>query len=237
MRRILFALALCVAGCVNWSRETPPDYAGVISSPLRTDADRQEDERRKPIEFLKFAQVKPGMRVLDVWAGAGYTAQLEALAVGPTGRVWAQNAKPSKKLDERLSAHPQENLVSSLQPFDEPVPEGAKGLDLVTIVLSYHDIAALPVERAHMDETLFKALKSGGHLVLIDHSARSGTGTLDSAKLHRIDEALVLQEMTSAGFKLEGQSDLWRAPGDPREQAFFDMKTPTDRFALRFVKP
>src|SRR5205085_7133485 len=52
-----------------------PTYEQIASDPIRTDQDRRADETRKPVEFLQFAQVKPGMRVLDVAAGAGYTTQ------------------------------------------------------------------------------------------------------------------------------------------------------------------
>jgi len=55
--------------------------------------------------------------------------------------------------------------------------------------------------------------------------------------LHRIDQAVVQQELERAGFVLQQECDFLRNPADPREQAFFDMKTPTDRFALRFVRP
>src|SRR5438046_10108197 len=62
----------------------------VIESSIRTDQDRRMDAARHPAEFLPFTQVKPGMQVLDVSAGAGYTSQLLALAVAPPGSGWAQ---------------------------------------------------------------------------------------------------------------------------------------------------
>ena len=57
------------------------------------------------------------------------------------------------------------------------------------------------------------------------------------ALLNAIDEAVVMNELRQAGFQLEQESDFLRNPSDPRDQAFFDMKIPTDKFALRFVKP
>jgi predicted methyltransferase len=41
-------------------------------------------------------------RVLDVSAGAGYTSQLLAIAVGPTGTVWAQRPRAGGAFDKRL---------------------------------------------------------------------------------------------------------------------------------------
>jgi predicted methyltransferase len=47
----------------------------------------------------------------------------------------------------------------------------------------------------------------------------------------------VLAEVKKAGFVLELESDFLRDPADAREQSSGDSKIPTDKFALRFVKP
>jgi predicted methyltransferase len=227
----------CTAPAPGGSGIAASGYGQIAADPLRSDQDRRADEARKPVEFLEFAQVKPGMRVLDVAAGGGYTTQLLALAVGGDGRVWAQTEGPAPSLQKRLSEHPQPNIVPVTRSFEDPVPEGASNLDLVTIVMNYHDIAYLPVDRARMNRRLFDALKPGGRLVLIDHSAKAGTGVSATKTLHRIDESVVREELRQAGFRLEAESNFLRVPADPRDQAFFDMRTPTDKFALRFVKP
>jgi predicted methyltransferase len=110
-------------------------------------------------------------------------------------------------------------------------------LDLITIIMNYHDIAYLPVDRAKMNRRLFDALKPGGHLVVLDHSAKPDAGVSAAKSLHRIAEAVVMNELQEAGFELAEESDYLRNPADPREQAFFDMTIPTDKFALRFVRP
>jgi predicted methyltransferase len=227
----------CSTAPVTDSNALAARYASVIASPVRTDQDRRMDAERHPAEFLPFTQVKPGMQVLDVSAGAGYTSQLLALAVGPTGTVWSQAPKPGPTLVKRLADHPQANFVVVARPFDDPVPVEAPKLDLITIILNYHDITYLPVDRARMNERLFAALKPGGHLVVIDHSGRSGTGISEGKTLHRIDEAVVLSEVRHAGFVLEAESDFLRNPADPRDEPSSKPKQPTDKFALRFVKP
>ena len=211
-------------------------YENAINSSVRTDQDRRTDAARRPVEFLPFTKVMPGMKVLDVSASAGYTSQLLALVVGPTGTVLAQNSQPRPALTQRLSDHPQANLVPVLRPFDDPVPDQAPKLDLITINQNYHDICNAPVDRAKMNARLFAALKAGGHLVVIDHSARTGTGIADTKTLHRIDEAVVRAELRQAGFTLEAESDFLRNPADPRDQVSYGAKIPTDKFALRFVK-
>ncbi len=230
-----------LSGCTTAPPADPQAAAArseaAIASPVRTDQDRRMDAARHPAEFLAFTQVRPGMRVLDVSAGAGYTSQLLALAVGPNGMLWAQSPRPGPALLERLQRNPQPNFVVATRPFDDPVPDDARALDLVTLVLNYHDITYLPVDRARMNERLYGALKPGGHMVVIDHSGRPGTGTTEGRTLHRIDEAVVLAELRQAGFVLEAEGDFLRNPADPRDTSSLEPKVPTDKFALRFVKP
>jgi len=209
----------------------------VVDDPLHTAQDRQLDAERKPAEFLRFAQVKPGMRVLDVSSGGGYTSQLLALAVGPAGTLFAQTPRPGATLVKRLAEHPQANFILVERPFDDPVPPGAPPLDLVTLVLNYHDLTYQPVDRAAMNAHLFAALKPGGHFVVIDHSSRAGKGISEGRTLHRIDEAVVVDEVRKAGFVVEQEGDFLRNPADPRDESSNRPKVPTDKFALRFVKP
>jgi len=234
-------LAAALVGCASAPGEQGPpaseQYRQAIGSPIRTEQDRRMDAARHPAEFLPFTQVRPGMKVLDVSAAAGYTSQLLALAVGPAGTVFAQNPRERPALTQRLADHPQANLVPVLRPFDDPVPDQAPKLDLITIVQNYHDICNLPVDRAAMNARLFAALKHGGHLVVSDHAARSGTGLADTKSLHRIDEAMVRAEIEHVGFVLEAEGDFLRNPADSRDQVSYSSKIPTDKFALRFVKP
>ena len=242
-------LALLVISGLSWianshastqtggSQAVPDNYKQAVASPIRTDDDRNADAKRKPLEFLQFANVQPGMKVLDIAAGGGYTTQLLALVVGNNGTVWAQGTKSKSSLEERLANHPQANIVPVVRPFEDPIPNDAAKLDLITIIMNYHDIAYMPVDRTKMNQRLFNALKPGGHLVVMDHSAKAGSGISAAKSLHRIEEKVVVDEFQQAGFKLEQEGDFLKNPSDPRNQAFFDMQIQTDKFALRFVKP
>jgi len=233
--------ALVFSGCTSLMPDDPrmqaERYQSAIASPIRTDQDRRMDASRHPAQFLTFTQVRPGMHVLDVSAGAGYTSLLLALAVGPAGKVWAQTPQPGAALTKRMADQPQSNLVVVARPFEDPVPAEAGKLDLITIVLNYHDISYLPVDRAKMNQRLFAALKPGGKLVVIDHSAIKGTGISAGKTLHRIDEEVVRTEVRQAGFVLDAEGDFLRNPADPRDESSNQPKVPTDKFALRFVKP
>ena len=229
-------LTACAAPGTHETAGPAERYATLLADPIRTERDRRMDETRHPVELLQFAKVRTGMRVLDISAGAGYTSQLLALAVGPSGKVWAQTPKPGAALTERMAAHPQANLAVAARPFDDPVPPDAPPLDLVTLVLNYHDISNLPIDRDAMNRKLFAALKPGGHYVIIDHSALPGTGISAGKTLHRIEEAFVVEEVKRAGFALENSAGFMRNAADTRAGSSNQEKPPSDKFVLRFVK-
>ena len=240
MKAFAAMLLSVLAGCaVPAAQESPTSggtYRALLADPVRTDRDRGMDASRHPAQLLQFAQVRRGMRVLDVSAGAGYTSQLLALAVGPSGKVWAQAPKPGAALTGRIAAHPEPNLVVVSRPFEDPVPPDAPPLDLVTLVLNYHDISYLPVDRDAMNRKIFAALKPGGHYVIVDHAAVAGTGITAGKTLHRIDEAFVIEEVKRAGFALEAEGAFLRNAADNREGSSNRADPPSDKFALRFVR-
>ena len=234
---LVSVLAACAMPAMQHAPVPAEQYRALLGNPVRTDRDRAMDERRHPVELLQFAQVRPGMQVLDVASGGGYTSQLLALAVGPSGKLWAQTPQPNATLNERVAAHPQANFVVVKRPFDDPVPPEAAPLDLVTLILNYHDISYLPVDRDAMNRKLFAALKPGGRYVVVDHSARQGTGITAGKTLHRIEEAFVVAEVRRAGFVLDGEGAFMRNPADTRDESSNQAKPPSDKFVLRFVKP
>jgi predicted methyltransferase len=228
-------LTACAMPAAQEAPVSTEQYRALVANPIRTERDRGMDERRHPAELLQFAQVRPGMHVLDVAAGGGYTSQLLALAVGPSGKLWAQTPNPSATLKERLAANPQTGIVVTARPFDDPVPPEAVPLDLVTLILNYHDISYLKVDRDVMNQKIFAGLKPGGRYVVIDHSALPGTGISAGKTLHRIDEAFVVAEVKRAGFVLDGEGSFMRSPGDTRDKS--SNEPGSDKFVLRFVKP
>jgi predicted methyltransferase len=238
MKKITAAIFLSALwGCAAAPTSEPAleSYRALLADPIRTERDRRMDETRHPQELLQFTGVRPGMRALDISTGTGYTAQLLVLAVGPSGKVWGQTPKPGAAFMERLKAHPQENFIVAARPFEDPVPPDAAPLDVVTLVLNYHDISYLAVNRDVMNAKIFAALKSGGRYVIVDHAAVKGSGISAGQTLHRIDEAFVIEEVKRAGFVLDAEGSFMRNPADPRTGSS-NEPPPSDRFVLRFVK-
>src|SRR4051812_11815129 len=92
---LLLALAACQAFPPSAGPISDARIAEIVASPDRSAADRTNDLRRKPEAMLAFIGVRPGMTALDVSAGGGYTTELIARAVGPSGKVYGQSAPPN----------------------------------------------------------------------------------------------------------------------------------------------
>ncbi|MBX9777805.1 MAG: methyltransferase [Xanthobacteraceae bacterium] len=219
-----------------------PDYAAIIAAPDRSETDRVIDKRRDPAKLLAFTGARPGMAVLDMGAGGGYSTELMARAVAPNGKVYAQNMpnlfpKAKANFDARMQTPAMKNVTALFRPFDDPTPPEVRDLDLITFFFFYHDTTYMEVDRAAMNKRLFAALKPGGVLVIADHSAAAGAGTTVGKSLHRIEEIALRKEVEGAGFKLVGEADFLRQPGDARDFSSTRPTGPVDEFVLKFQRP
>jgi predicted methyltransferase len=218
------------------------DYAAIIAAPDRSEADRQTDQRREPAKLLAFSGVRSGNRVLDIGAAGGYSTELLARAVGPSGVVYAVDSGPvaeraKQKFEARSNNPVMKSVVRLVRNYDDPLPPEVRDLDLITFLFFYHDTTYMDVDRPTMNRKLFEALKPGGFLVIADHSARSGEAISAGKTLHRIDEATVRHELERAGFKLVAEGGFLRHPDDPRDAPVFNPKVPVDEFVLKYQKP
>jgi predicted methyltransferase len=219
-----------------------------LSAPDRSEDDKKLDAGRKAFEVLSFFGIAPGMRVAELGAGGGYTAELLARVVGDKGRVYAQNSKfllerfAEKPWSERLKKPVMANVTRVDREFDEPLPPEVKDLDVVLLVLFYHDTVWLKTDRDRMNRAIFSALKPGGVYGVVDHSARDGAGVTEAESLHRIEERVVREEIARAGFVLDAESAVLESSADTRDwnaspRVAAERRGTSDRFVLRFKKP
>ncbi|TAM15803.1 MAG: methyltransferase [Rhodanobacter sp.] len=225
----------------------PAYVTAAMHDPARQ-ADASNDARRKMAAVMTFAEVKPGEKVLELVPGSGYWTRVFSAIVGPTGHVYtvwpSEMAKFStKSLDNwrKLSATPHYANVSVLEQPAAMLSVPAK-VDLVFTSQNYHDYHDPfmgPVDMMKFDKEVFDALKPGGLFVVIDHVAPAGSGISDTNTLHRIDPAVVKQEVESAGFVFDGSSKALHNPADPLTVKVFDksIRGHTDQFIYRFRKP
>jgi predicted methyltransferase len=239
----LVAFSVLIPGAALAQDGKTPDYQAIVAAPDRSDADRQTDQRRQPAKMLAFTGVTEGMKVLDMEANAGYSTELLARAVGPTGTVWAQDPASiierlvKDKFDNRAKGEAMKNVVHVVRDFDDPIPPDVSNLDMITFFFAYHDVTYMPVDRARMNAKMFSALKPGGYLIIADHSAKQGEGITVAKTLHRIEEATLRQEIEAAGFTFVAEGDFLRHPEDPRDDKVFKPAVPVDEFVLKYQKP
>lgn len=228
--------------------DVPPAIAAVVAAADRDEDDKKLDAGRHPAETLAFFGIQPGQHVAELVAGGGYTTELLARAVAPSGVVYGENNKfvlekfAEKGWAARLAKPVNKLVVRTDRELEDPLPPEAHDLDAVLFVLFYHDTVWLETDRAKMNASIFKALKKGGVYGIVDHSGRPGTGTTEALSLHRIEEKVVRDEITAAGFVLAADASFLRNPDDTRDWNASPMKAgekrgKSDRFVLKFVKP
>lgn len=228
--------------------EVPPRIRAIVEAPDRLPEDRALDAGRKPAQLLAFFGIDEGMKVAELGAGGGYTAELLARAVGDSGKVWAQNDQfiltrfAEKPWSARLARPVMKNVVRVDRPFDDPLPADAKDLDVVFLVLFYHDLFWMNVDRNDMNAAIFRALKPGGAYAIVDHAAAAGAGATAVETLHRIEPSLVVDDVQKVGFVLEKSGDFLREPADTKDWstspgAAGERRGTSDRFVLLFRKP
>ncbi len=234
-----------------------PVYAGSakdlgksLSDPGRGDADRERDARDRPQDVLELAGFRKGMVIADVFGGGGYYSEILSRLVGPKGRVLLLNNAPynnyvKKEIGPRLADNRLPNVEYKVVP-NEALGLAENALDGALIVMSYHDLFYADPENGWpaIDSRQFMGqivagLKPGGRLLIVDHSAKDGTGVSDAQKLHRIEEQYALAELKSYGLDWVGSIAVLRNPTDDRSLSVFDpaIKGKTDRFVHVYQKP
>jgi predicted methyltransferase len=237
-------------GLVCAAANAHPDlYDAAVAHAGRPADDLKRDAIDHPAELLRLAGLKPGMEVADFMAADGYFSELASYVVGPKGHVLLLN---NATWDYWSGNHWKERIEGRLPNVEhrtidaEHVDVPDHSLDAVLLIKAYHDFYAIdddPVAKwprfdvGRVVGEIARMLKPGGILLLVDHSAKAGTGSSAATPLHRIDEAYARQEFAKHGFTLVRTSDVLRRPDDPRDQISYKgpMVGKTDRFVLVFT--
>lgn len=239
-------LLLALAAPLSAKTDANKSYASALSDPARPVKDAERDSARKPAQLLAFAGIKPGQRVADFIMGGGYLTRILSSAVGPKGVVYgyqpaefiAYRAAYGTEQDTVAIAHANvKPLRPSLSAFELP-----EQVDVIITVQNFHDLYLKPMPAGTAEKAkaaLFKALKPGGTLIVVDHVAKAGSGFEAADTLHRIDPALARRELEKAGFRFERATPIWRSKADPLTDNVFSpsIRGKTDQFAFRFRKP
>lgn len=166
----------------------------------KTLAASDRDGRQKPQELVDALQIKTGMTVADLGTGVGYMLPYFSKAVGPSGKVLAEDIFPdflaqAKQTVARNSLTNVEFIHGTDK--DPKLPAGA--VDLAFTLDAYHHFDYPELMLA----VVKKSLRPGGRVAIVDFYK---AGFRDPAHI-RLDQADVIKEVESFGFKLVSKSD------------------------------
>lgn len=239
------AVLISVGGFAPAPQE-PGDYAYVLVSETRPEADRERDEARHTAEVLAFAEAGADDRIGDMIIGGGFwTRAFARIVADGEGEVIAW--QPAEFIGFQASyaeAIDAAEAMDDVSAIRSPIgaPEFPAEMDLVFTNQNYHDLHLQPFAAdtaAKVNAAVFTALKPGGLYVIIDHAAQPGAGLGVAHTLHRIDIADVKREVEAAGFVLDGESGVLLNDEDPLTANVFSeaIRGRTSQFMLRFRKP
>ena len=247
MRHLNWALALCVLGATLGSTASAQDeqltrMRTALASPNRPQEDKDRDAARKPIETVQFIGIKTGQSVVEVIAFGGWFTEVLSAAVGPTGKVYAQNpdffvqrqgfVEAEKKRNDRLG-----NVMAVHGEISSANIAGQA--DAAITALNMHDIYNGPGGEAAavaLAKGVYDALKPGGVFGVIDHVGIAGQ---NNASFHRIQVSQAKDVLMKAGFTIEAESNILANPADDHTKGVRDPSVAghTDQFLIRARKP
>jgi len=249
LQRILGGLAgagliLAIAPCPHASAQTPSSaIASAVADPDRPAADTARDANRHPAEVVAFAGVKPGQKIAEFAPGGGYYTRILAKTVGPKGHVYSiYVASQGDKAMKGASAVATTNANVSLVPLSGTSFSLPEKVDVAWITDNYHDFLNPgygALDMPTFDKAIFDVVKPGGVLLIEDYQTAPGAGATETGTLHRIEESLVISQVTGAGFVFDGESPVLKNPSDDHTLKLFDpaIRGRVDQYVVRFRKP
>lgn len=191
------------------------------------------DQYRRPAGTLGFFGVSPHSKVIEIWPGGGWYAEILVPYVTKhgsyTGAVNDPNtfskesskayyAKANKGLTDKFAANPAVYGKAAVLLFDPAKPLLGKpgSADVVLTFRNVHNWR-MSKQQDGMFAAFYAVLKKGGTLGVVEHRALNDVAEDD--KSGYVSEAQVIALATKAGFKLAGKSQLNYNAKDTRDYA------------------
>lgn len=168
---------------------------------------------------LKACEIKPGQRIADVGAGTGFYSRIFAKTTGWDGWVYSVDIAPKflQHIAERATNDGIENLTTVLG-TDVSIRLPPESVDLVFICDTYHHFES-PQQSL---SSVFRALKPGGRLILIDFNRIPGVSRDWLIGHVRAGKEVFQAEVIAAGFEFNDEVKV---------EGF------EENYLLRFAKP
>lgn len=210
LRFILIAVIIVIVFACSKEPQKEPQPKGieVRVAEKSGDVDISITELQRLYEYM---DVKEGLSVGDIGCGEGRFTFALAKTVGPKGKVYALDIN-QERLDELKGQmgdkelYPYDNIVVLKNRMDDTLLPPAT-LDRATLVnVHFHNDANLREENIAMIRSVYKTIKPGGRLVIIDSANYSGpedTWILVNAAKN------TAKNYMDAGFKLEKGPDIY----------------------------
>src|SRR5262247_2175009 len=168
----------------------------VRNLPQESDRARRRDAWQRPGEVMDALGAKPGKRVADIGCGYGYFTFRLAARVGAEGKVYAVDI--DEEAINKVRQRKEREKLEQIEPIlgESADPRLPNDLDAVMIVDTYHEFR----EYDRTMQAVFRALKPGGRLVIIDGEAPAGRPRTEYHRLHAIPPELTREEVARHGF-------------------------------------
>jgi predicted methyltransferase len=218
-----------------------------MASDIRTDAEKERDRNRRPVQTLEFFGLRDDMKIVELLPGGGWYTKLLAPVVQENGEYYAAlgTSRVSKSLITEPGFEDVQVIAADSKVFRKEGDKfysletnglGVTDVDMVLTFRNYHNFGAKG--RAAMNKVAFDALKSGGVYAVVDHTRRHMESD-NSENGRRIDPVRAIHEIEAAGFEFVDFSDLhFRIDDELRYEVGRKTVTGnTDRWTIKFVKP
>ena len=164
---------------------------------------REVYDRRQDV--LKVLGLKPGMDIADIGAGTGFYSLLFAQQVGKSGKVFAVDV--TEDFVSNIKRRAEENNLHNLQAIlseQKDTRLQPASIDIAFVCNTYHHFEYPQAMLASM----YRALRPGGTLVIIDYRKQAGTSSSWVMSHVRHGKQSVINEIEQGGFKFQSESDI-----------------------------